>query len=420
MTELLQQLLDWIALHPLWAGVAIFAIAMGESLAIIGMLIPGAAMMIGFGALISTGTLEFWPTCGWAIAGAIVGDGLSFMLGHYYQDRLPQLWLFRKYPQSLEKGIQFFQQYGGKSVIIGRFVGPTRAIIPMVAGMLGMPANRFLAANIISALAWAPLYLLPGMVLGASLELASEVIIRLVILLLLFIMLIWGIKQLFLFLYPRATPWVTPCFIILLALITSLLIWNSYKSNITLYAPTNKKQIINTSKWLNHAWQKQPAFRHDIKGKSNHPLHLQYAGTLESLKSELITKGWQQADKLQWNDILKLLSPSLPLQALPVLPQVHDGHHASLTMIKLAPGDKRLVLRLWSSNTVLMPHQENLWVGSVTLQQHTHTLSLLHYAETSLDFTIPMDTLRTDTNTLSHKSMGLLLLLMENEPSGID
>jgi len=658
MTELLQQLLDWISLHPLWAGIVIFLVAMGESLAVIGMLIPGAAMMISFGTLISTGTLGFWSTCGWAVAGAIAGDGLSFLLGHHYREQLTRLWPFNKHPQSLERGITFFQRYGGKSVVIGRFVGPTRAIIPMVAGMMGMPANRFIFANIISALVWAPLYLLPGMVLGASLGLASEVAVRLVILLLLLVvliwLLIWGIKRLFLFLHPRATNWVqaalrwsqqhpklkglataladpqhpearglailatllvfstglsaliltaaltqhglgidqallqatqslrtpwadqlmihltrladapvmatlalgllafllwqrqwhtagywlaavgfgflaslilkyslqlprpdiglsglgpygfpsghtlratvifgflsvviaraitplhrwlpyglaallvllvalsrlylgahwfsdvmaslslglawvtllgiayhrhtavvthwrslTLCSITLLALTTGLQAWNNHEADIALYTPAHKKQLIHTSEWWSQEWQKQPAFRHDIRGRHNHPLYLQYAGTLEWLKIKLMEKGWRQADELQWDDILKLLSPSLPLQALPVLPQVHDGRHESLAMIKPIPDDGRLVLRLWSSNTVLMPGQKSLWVGSVTRQQQADALALLHYAKTSADFDTPMEILRADTTDLPHKAADPSLLLME-EPS---
>ena len=70
--------------------------------------------------------------------------------------------------------MRFFEKYGGKSVAFGRFVGPMRAVIPLVAGMMGMPTGRFLAANILSAIVWAPVYLLPGIVFGASLELAAE------------------------------------------------------------------------------------------------------------------------------------------------------------------------------------------------------------------------------------------------------
>ena len=53
------------------------------------------------------------------------------------------------------------QRYGGKSVAFGRFFGPVRAVIPLVAGMMNMPPWRFVVANVVSALAWAPAYLLP-------------------------------------------------------------------------------------------------------------------------------------------------------------------------------------------------------------------------------------------------------------------
>ncbi len=209
MSEFLTQLVNWIGEHPLWAGAAVFLVAFSESVAVFGLLIPGVVAMFGFGALIATGTLDFWPVFWWAVAGAVAGDGLSFWLGRHYQDRLRDLWPFSRHPMALERGIDFFQRYGGKSVALGRFFGPVRAIIPLVAGMLGMPAWRFLLANLLSALAWAPSYLLPGIVFGASLELASEVAFRLVLLLLLLLFLAWllfiAVRALFRLIQPHAT-----------------------------------------------------------------------------------------------------------------------------------------------------------------------------------------------------------------------
>jgi undecaprenyl-diphosphatase len=209
MSEFLTQLVNWIGEHPLWAGVAVFLVAFSESVAVFGLLVPGVVAMFSFGALIATGTLDFWPVFWWAVAGAVAGDGLSFWLGHHYQDRLRDLWPFSRHPKTLERGIDFFQRYGGKSVALGRFFGPVRAIIPLVAGMLGMPAWRFLLANLLSALAWAPSYLLPGIVFGASLELASEVAFRLVLLLLLLLFLAWllfiVVRALFRLIQPHAT-----------------------------------------------------------------------------------------------------------------------------------------------------------------------------------------------------------------------
>ncbi|MGD9163417.1 MAG: bifunctional DedA family/phosphatase PAP2 family protein, partial [Chromatiales bacterium] len=209
MSELLSQLVNWIAANPLWAGLAVFFVAFVESVAVFGLLVPGVVAMFAFGALIATGTLEFWPVFGWAVAGAVAGDGLSFWLGRHYQGHLRELWPFSRHPKTLQRGIDFFQRYGGKSVAIGRFFGPVRAIIPLVAGMLGMSPWRFFIANLLSALVWAPAYLLPGIVFGASLELASEVAFRLVLLLLLLLSLSWLLfimaRGLFRLIQPHAT-----------------------------------------------------------------------------------------------------------------------------------------------------------------------------------------------------------------------
>ncbi len=211
MTELLPQLLAWIPAHPLGAGLAIFLVAMSESLAVIGLLVPGVLMMFGIGALVAAGAVEFSDAYAWAVAGAVAGDGLSFWLGRRFRDRIRGLWPFSRHPTGLERGLGFFDRYGGKSVVFGRFVGPVRAIIPLVAGMLGMSPRRFLAANLLSALAWAPAYLLPGMLFGASLELASEVAFRLVILLLLLAVIlwtvVWTVRTAFRVLHPHASAW---------------------------------------------------------------------------------------------------------------------------------------------------------------------------------------------------------------------
>lgn len=192
VTEGFAWLLQWVAANPTLSGVMIFLVAFSESMAVIGLLVPGVVMMFGIGALVAAGSIELATAIGWAVAGAIAGDGLSFWLGRHFSDRVETIWPFSRHPGSLQRGIGFFEKYGGKSVFIGRFFGPVRAIIPLVAGMMGMPPGRFVLANILSALVWAPAYLLPGMLVGASLELASQVALRLVLLLLLLLALLWA------------------------------------------------------------------------------------------------------------------------------------------------------------------------------------------------------------------------------------
>jgi undecaprenyl-diphosphatase len=187
---------------------AVFVVALSESLAVVGLIVPGALLMVGAGALIGVGVAGFWSTMIAAVAGAVAGDGLSFWLGYHYRGRLPDLWPFRKHPRWLEIGERYFHRHGGKSVLFGRFVGPVRPFVPVVAGMLEMPPRKFIGVNVLSALAWAPAYLLPGIAFGASIALAGQVAVRLVVILLLLGVLtwltLWSIHRIYLLLSPRA------------------------------------------------------------------------------------------------------------------------------------------------------------------------------------------------------------------------
>src|SRR3990167_7943014 len=121
-----------------------------------------------------------------AMLGAVIGDGISYWMGHYFNDRLRRIWPFSTNPNLLEKGEGFVLKYGVMSVFIGRFVGPVRAIVPLVAGMLGMKPLLFTIANITSAIGWAPIYMLPGILLGAaSLELPPDIAMHVMLVLLL-------------------------------------------------------------------------------------------------------------------------------------------------------------------------------------------------------------------------------------------
>jgi undecaprenyl-diphosphatase len=166
LTEWFTELLGWIELNPAYAGWVVFSIALAESLAIVGVLVPGVVILFGAGTLIGAGILDFWTMCAWAIAGAIIGDGLSFWLGHHFEYLTERWRWFRLHPDHLQRGVDFFRKYGDLSIALGRFFGPIRAIVPLVAGLMRMPPKRFYIANVLSALVWAPAYLLPGMLLG--------------------------------------------------------------------------------------------------------------------------------------------------------------------------------------------------------------------------------------------------------------
>jgi undecaprenyl-diphosphatase len=166
LTEWFTELLSWIEQNPAHAGWVVFAMSLVESLAIVGVAVPGVVILFGVGTLIGAGLLDFWSMCLWAIAGAVIGDGLSYWLGHHF-DYLTERWRwFRVHPDHLQKGVRFFEKYGDLSVALGRFFGPIRAIVPLVAGLMRMPPRRFFIANVLSAVVWAPAYLIPGTLFG--------------------------------------------------------------------------------------------------------------------------------------------------------------------------------------------------------------------------------------------------------------
>ncbi len=163
--ESFEVFLEWIAQHH-WLAIAFVCfISAAESLAVIGLFIPGLLMMSAIGGLASIGTLHFGYTMVAAIIGAIIGDGGSYWLGWHFKDRLLGWWPFCKYKTWLEKGQDFFNCHGGKSIVFGRFVGPVRPFIPVVAGMMGMLPRQFFVANVVSALLWAPIYMFPGLII---------------------------------------------------------------------------------------------------------------------------------------------------------------------------------------------------------------------------------------------------------------
>ena len=162
MDEIVQPALAFIAAHAHWAAAFMFVAAFGESFAFLSLLFPGTTLLIAAGTLMSGGTLPYAPVLLGAVAGATLGDSVSYWIGRRYGDGIARLWPFSRNPALLPSGIAFFARHGGKSVFIGRFFGPMRAVIPLAAGLMQMPRSRFWFANIASALVWAPMLLFVG------------------------------------------------------------------------------------------------------------------------------------------------------------------------------------------------------------------------------------------------------------------
>ena len=186
-----QELLNWLNAHPGWGVTLVFLVSFFESLALIGILLPGIVILFGVGALIGLGVLELLPVWIGASLGAFFGDALSYLLGRRFRGHLFDLWPFSRYPAVMEQGKAFFQAHGAKSVVAGRFIGPLRPVIPAVGGIMGMRPSRFLAVDVPACILWAPSFLLPGMLFGASLEVASEYTGRLAVMLVIALAILW-------------------------------------------------------------------------------------------------------------------------------------------------------------------------------------------------------------------------------------
>ena len=171
----LELLTNWISNNPDWALFIVFGIAFIESLAIVGLLMPGWLLLVGVGVLIGTGNINFYLASVFCFAGAVLGEYISFMVGVHYQEKVHHWSIFKRHPDWLEKTEHFFQRYGIASIALGRFVGPVRAFVPLIAGMSAMPAIRFQITNWLSAVVWAPMYLTPGVILGASVSIDPNV-----------------------------------------------------------------------------------------------------------------------------------------------------------------------------------------------------------------------------------------------------
>lgn len=166
MTEYIDLINQWVITHQEHAWWVIFLIAFVESMVILGIIVPGLPFMLMLGGLIATNVLDPWLVIFWCVVGAVVGDGLSFWIGKHYRYHILNMWPLSKHPDWVDHGEAFFTRWGGISILIGRFFGPLRATIPVLAGILGMTQKKFTAWNVVSAMIWAPAYLAPGFALG--------------------------------------------------------------------------------------------------------------------------------------------------------------------------------------------------------------------------------------------------------------
>ena len=174
MQEYIDLLNNFIVANQAWAGPVIFLLTFGESMLIIGLVIPATAILVATGGLIGAGTLSPWPILIWGIAGAIIGDAVSYYIGRWLGWDITKKPMFANYRPFFVKARLFFKKYGTLSVFLGRFLGPIRSTIPAVAGIMGLDHIKFQIVNITSAVLWLPVMLSPGYFAGRGAKAISD------------------------------------------------------------------------------------------------------------------------------------------------------------------------------------------------------------------------------------------------------
>lgn len=162
LDEITHATIAFIRTHEDWGVPIVLALAFGESLAFISLLLPATVILFGVGFLIGGSGIAFWPIWGAAVVGAVLGDWLSFWIGGRLKGNVGNYWPLSRHPDLVPRGHRFFLRWGAFGVFFGRFLGPLRASVPLVAGICAMPASTFQIANIASALVWATGILAPG------------------------------------------------------------------------------------------------------------------------------------------------------------------------------------------------------------------------------------------------------------------
>ena len=374
----IQPVLDWMARNPELAGVIVFLVAAGESLALVGIVVPGVVFMLGIGALVGLDAINLWQALFWAAAGAIVGDWLSYWLGRHFDKQLRHIWPLSRYPELIPRGEAFFERHGGASVFFGRFVGPLRPIIPAIAGIMHMPQGKFYVINVVSAVLWAPVVILPGVAFGESIQLANEVFLRLiaVIVILIIVAVVLGYLAKLLVSYALMATIETLgdyfgfrsakeniVSLSLMAVLASAMVFFVYQYEIRYQPPASKQQAADRLWWKDN-WSEFSSL--PVKYNSDRPITFQWWGRLQDVDTTLQNTKWVVAPEFNIKSALNYFLPEPEFGQLPVWSNKLFNEKEALLL--LAPGmnnNNFYVLRVWAANPNVDRDISQLWLGSV-------------------------------------------------------
>ena len=165
-----------VALGP-WTYALVGVMAFLETGAFVGLIAPGETVVIAGGVIAGQGEIQLIPLIGLVWVCAVLGDSASFYVGR----RLGRSFLERHGPrvkithERLEQVDRYFDRHGGKTILIGRFIGLVRAIAPFIAGSSGLSYRSFLPYSVVGTGLWATAFCVLGYVFWRSFDRVADI-----------------------------------------------------------------------------------------------------------------------------------------------------------------------------------------------------------------------------------------------------
>jgi membrane-associated protein len=153
--------------YGVWIYALVWVIVFCETGLVVTPFLPGDSMLFALGAFAAQGSLHIGWLFGGLVLAAIAGDSLNYLIGKYLGQSIlnnPHQKLFK--PEHYRKAHEFYEKWGGKAIVLSRFVPIVRTFAPFVAGVGKMHYHKFIAYNVVGGVLWVSLFLGLGYGLG--------------------------------------------------------------------------------------------------------------------------------------------------------------------------------------------------------------------------------------------------------------
>ena len=161
-----RHLLEFVRNYGPWVYGLLFGIVFAETGFVVTPFLPGDSLLFAAGALCATGDLSMAAMLALLMVAAFSGNAVNYSVGRFIGPRVFQSGHRLLNKAYLDRGHAFFEQYGGKAVVLGRFVPIVRTFVPFVAGAAQMTPASFVVYNAVGAAAWVALCLGAGWLFG--------------------------------------------------------------------------------------------------------------------------------------------------------------------------------------------------------------------------------------------------------------